>query len=106
MDDGVIPATWHEIIRNRERRENGSGPKWAVLSNAYTERGKIRYGIERGIPLNIPSFLWPERRQWLLEMEQECRAAGHGILARYCREEIERHDARNTRTAAAQSNHG
>lgn len=105
MDDCVIPSTFAERLSNYLRRERAS-PKWAVLNGSYTERGKIRYGIERGIPLNIPSLLWPERRVWLLEMEQEHRAAGHNILALYCREEIARHDARFAVPVAAQSNHG
>ena len=41
----------------------------AGLNSAYTERGKLLYGIERGIPLNSPSYLYSERRVWLQEME-------------------------------------
>lgn len=62
------------------------------LHNGFTEREKIACGILRGIPITIPSHLYPERRAWLLEMEQEYQDAGYGILARYCREEIARHD--------------
>lgn len=99
----MIPATWRSSGFDDPDRPQYL---WDGLHNGYTERGKLASGIERGIPLNIPSFLWPERRVWLLALEQEYRAAGHDILARYCREEIKRHDARHGCGVADQTNHG
>ncbi len=94
MGDYVIPATFDEVVRYRERLENGTGPKWAAVHNAYTEKGKLRYGIEQGIPLNIPQFLYGERRVMLLDLEQRYRERGSSILAQWTREEIDRHDQR------------
>jgi hypothetical protein len=100
MDDGVITATLRDIIRDRQRSE-GVTYLWDALHNGYTEREKLHYGIVHGIPLNIPKLLYLERRVMLLEMEQEYRESGRGILAQWCREEIARHDGMHGLTQVA-----